>query len=46
MLEESDMNYKDLMKAFKDFNIKGLIICESPIMEDDAVLLKEYYDSI
>ena len=46
MLEESDMNYKDLLKAFKDFNIKGLVICESPIMEDDAVLLKEYYDSI
>ena len=46
MLEESDMNSKDLMKAFKDFNIKGLINCESPIMEDHAVLLKEYYDSI
>ncbi len=46
MLAESDMNYKDLMKAFKTFNIKGAIVCESPTMEDDAILLKEYYLSL
>lgn len=46
MLKESDMNYKDLMKAFKKFDIKGVIVCESPIMEEDAVLLKEYYLSL
>lgn len=46
MLEESDMNYKDLVKALKDFNVKGTIICESPNMEADAVLLKNYYESI
>ena len=42
-LEESDFNYKDLLKAFKDFNIKGAIVCESPNIEDDAKLLKDYY---
>ena len=42
-LEESDFNYKDLLKAFKDFNIKGAIVCESPNIEDDAKLMKEYY---
>ena len=31
--EESDFNYNACMKAFKDFNIKGCIICESPILE-------------
>lgn len=46
MLEESDMNYKDLMKAFYDYKVKGVIVCESPIMEDDAVLLKKYYNKI
>ena len=46
MLEESDMNYKDLIKAFKKFDIKGVIVCESPVMERDAVLLKEYYQSL
>ena len=42
-LEESDMNYKDLLRAFKEFNIKGAIVCESPNIEDDAKLMKEYY---
>lgn len=46
MLEESDMNYKDLMKAFKCFDVKGVVVCESPIMERDAVLLKEYYSGL
>ena len=46
MLEESDMNYKDLLKAFKKFDVKGVIVCESPIMEEDAVLLKNYYLSL
>jgi len=45
-LEESDFNYKDLLKAFKEFNIKGVIICESPNIELDTKLLKEYYLSI
>lgn len=46
MLSESDMNYKDLLKAFKAFNIKGALVCESPRMEEDAVLLREYYNSL
>ena len=46
ILEESDMNYKDLLKAFKEFNVKGVIICESPNIEDDAKLLKDYYLSL
>lgn len=46
MLDESDMNYKELVKALKDFNVKGTIICESPIMETDAVLLQKTYESL
>lgn len=42
-LVESDFNYKDLLKAFKAYNIKGVIVCESPNIEDDAKLLKDYY---
>ncbi len=45
-LEESDMNYKDLLKAFKAFDIKGAVVCESPNIEDDCKLLKEYYLSL
>lgn len=46
LFHESDMNYKDLMKAFKKFDVKGVVVCESPVMEDDAVILKEYYNSL
>ena len=45
-LEESDMNYKDLLKSFKDFGIKGAIVCESPNIEEDAMLIKKYYQSL
>ena len=45
-LEESDMNYKDLMKALKDFGVKGVVVSESPNIEDDAHLMKDYYCSL
>lgn len=45
-LEKSDMNYKDLLKALKEFNVKGAIVCESPNIEEDCKLIKEYYLSI
>ena len=46
ILEESDMNYKDLLKAFREFNIKGALVCESPNIEEDALLLRDYYNSL
>ncbi|MBS6603366.1 MAG: TIM barrel protein [Brachyspira sp.] len=46
IFEESDMNYKDLLKVLKEFNVKGALVCESPNIEDDALILKEYYYSI
>ena len=42
-LEESDLNYKDLIQALRDFNVKGAVICESPNLEDDALLLRNTY---
>ena len=44
-LKDSDMNYKDLLKALKAFNVKGAIVCESPNIEDDCLLLKTTYNS-
>ncbi len=46
VLDESDMNYKDLLKAFKKFNVKGVVICESPNIEADCKMLKEFYLSL
>ncbi len=45
-LEESDLNYKELLQALKDFDVRGLLICESPSLEDDALLMQEYYNSL
>jgi deoxyribonuclease-4 len=45
-LQESDMNYKDLLKALKTFGVKGALVCESPNIEDDCKLIKDYYLSI
>ena len=46
ILEESDMNYKDLLKAMKSFDIRGALVCESPNIEIDTKILKDYYLSI
>ena len=46
ILEESDMNYKDLLKALKSFGVKGALVCESPNIETDTKILRDYYYSI
>ena len=46
ILEESEMNYQAVLKALKYFNVKGALVCESPNIEDDAQILKEYYYSL
>ncbi|RJQ17292.1 hypothetical protein C4573_04540 [Candidatus Woesearchaeota archaeon] len=43
-LKDSDFQYKELMKAFKEFKIKGVVICESPNLEKDALLMKKEYE--
>lgn len=45
-LDESDMNYKDLLKVFKEFGVTGALTCESPNIEVDTKILKEYYHSL
>ncbi len=42
-LKESDLNLKDLFRALSDFHCMGRILCESPIMEEDAVYMKELW---
>ena len=44
--KESDFNYQELMKALKDFKVKGVVICESPNIEQDALLLQETYQKL
>lgn len=44
--EECDFNYYELVKALKDYRVKGMVICESPNLEEDAKLLQETYSSL
>ena len=43
IFEESDFNYKDLLKALKTFDVKGVLVCESPNIEIDTKILKDYF---
>jgi len=45
-LKESDLKYKELVKAFKDFKVKGVVISESPNIEEDALLVKNIYTKL
>lgn len=45
-LLESDFNYVECLKAIKDFNVKGCVILEGPMVEKDALLLKNTYKKL
>jgi len=42
-LKESDLKYRDLFRALIDFGASGRILCESPLMEEDALLMQKAY---
>jgi deoxyribonuclease-4 len=46
VLKDSDMNYKELMKALKDYKCKGCVINESPNLEEDAEIMKKEYERV
>ena len=45
-LQESDMNWEDLLRVLKEFRVKGVVISESPNIEGDALLMKKKYEEI
>jgi deoxyribonuclease-4 len=42
-LMKSEFNWKELLRALKDYQVEGFCICESPTLEKDALLLKKTY---
>ncbi len=44
-LRESDFMYEEVIQAWADNKLEGKIICESPIREEDALLLQSIYNS-
>lgn len=45
-IEEADLDVKALFRALSDFQCRGRILCESPVMEDDALILKGLWQEI
>lgn len=44
--EESDLRWKDFLKVLKKRGMGGFLVCESPAMEDDTILLRTAYERI
>jgi deoxyribonuclease-4 len=44
-LRESRFRWRDVMRALADARVGGWVICESPAMEDDALLLQRTWRS-
>lgn len=45
-LKDSDFNYPELMQVLKEFKAQGRIILETPVLEQDALMLREIYTEI
>jgi deoxyribonuclease IV len=45
-LIESDLKYEELLQALKEQDVKGVVICESPNLEEDALHLMETYHKV
>ena len=39
-------NWQELLRAIKDKNVGGYLVCESPILELDALLLKQQFSKL
>jgi deoxyribonuclease-4 len=45
-LAEADLDLKALFKALKKFGCGGRILCESPVMEEDALRMKKVWKAV
>ncbi len=45
-LRQSDFHFEELLQALKERGARGLVICESPNLEEDALLLKRTYERL
>ena len=43
-IEESDFEMRELFSVFNDFNCCGRILCESPTLEEDALIMKRNWE--
>ena len=45
-LEEADLDLEAILRALKDSGCGGRILCESPVLEEDALLIQKRWDKI
>jgi deoxyribonuclease IV len=45
-LQEADLDLDALFRALLNFGCQGRILCESPVMEDDAVLMRNLWKEL
>lgn len=45
-LREADFKYVEFLQALKEKDVRGVVICESPNMEEDALHLQETYNKV
>jgi len=43
IMEEADLDFRNLMRALHDAGVKGRIMCESPVLEVDALKFKQLW---
>ena len=46
LIADADLNIEALFRALRDFNCSGRILCESPVMEDDAQKLQQIWTEV
>ena len=45
-LVETELDYKAVLQALIDHNVGGWLTCESPILEEDALILQDVYGQL
>lgn len=45
-LQESDAKWKDFLHVLKERNIEGTVVCESPLLEKDTLLMQKTFEEM
>lgn len=45
-LEESDAKWMDFLHVLKKRKIEGVVVCESPLLEEDTLLMQKRFESL
>ena len=45
-LAEADLKWKELFRALRKFGCGGRILCESPVMEEDALVMRKRWKKV